>query len=105
MSIMKSGLLEEGKTLGIAYLDFSETFDCVSQKTFIEKLLMYRVDEQTVSKFADDTKLRGVADTPKGCAAIHRDLNRLEKGAHRNLMMFNKEKGKVLHMGKSNPMH
>jgi len=46
-----------------------------------------------------------VADTPEGCAAIQRDLNRLEKWADRDLMKRNKGKGKVLHQVENDPMN
>ncbi|GAB0179881.1 mitochondrial enolase superfamily member 1 [Grus japonensis] len=61
--------------------------------------------ECTLSKFAEASKLGGVADMPEGCAAIQRDLSRLEKWADRNLMKFNKRKCKVLHLGRNNPIH
>ena len=54
----------------------------------------------SLMKFADDTKLSGVVDTPEQRAALQGDLDRLEEWANKNLMKFNKEKCKIMHLGK-----
>jgi len=61
--------------------------------------------ETTLSKFADDTKVRGVADKLEGCATIQEDLDSLESWAGRNLMSFNKSNCRVLHLRRNNGMH
>jgi len=52
--------------------------------------------EPTLSKFDNDTKL---VDALERRDAIHRDLYKLKRWAHVNLMRFNTAQGKVLHLG------
>jgi len=62
--------------------------------------------ECTCSKFANDTKLCGAVEgTLEGKDAIQRDLNKLERSAHANIMTLKTAKCKVPHKGQGNPKH
>ncbi|RMC15796.1 hypothetical protein DUI87_08000 [Hirundo rustica rustica] len=58
-----------------------------------------------LSRFPDGTKLGEVAGTPQGCAALQRDLDRVERWAERNLLILNQGKCRVLYLGKNDTRH
>ncbi|MGH0123268.1 UNVERIFIED_CONTAM: hypothetical protein FKN15_021008, partial [Acipenser sinensis] len=53
-------------------------------------------------KFADDTKIGGVANTAEAAKVIQNDLDSIQKWADTWQMKFNREKCKVLHAGIKN---
>ncbi|KAJ7413205.1 rna-directed dna polymerase from mobile element jockey-like [Pitangus sulphuratus] len=84
---------------------FSLFRDLPGRTPWGEVLDLDEKDRCLLSKFTDDTKPGGVVDTPGGCVALQKDLNRLERWAGRNCLKFNKGKCRVLLLGRNNPRH
>lgn len=61
--------------------------------------------ERTLHRFADDTELYAAVGTPEGREGIQRDLDRPARWPCANLMMSNKGKHKILHLGQGKPHH
>ena len=55
-----------------------------------------------ISKFADNAKVGGIADSNEDCRRIQQDIDRLETWVERWQMEFNPDKCEVIHFGKSN---
>ena len=55
-----------------------------------------------ISKFEDDTKIGGVADSAGDCQRIQQDIDRLETWAQKWQMELNLDKCEVMHFGGSN---
>ena len=55
-------------------------------------------------KLVEDIKLGGQVNSLEERAAIQGELDRLEEWIGRNLMKLNKNKSKVLHMGRNDPL-
>ena len=61
--------------------------------------------ESTLSEFTNDTKLNGAAEIVEESYAIQKDLDRVVRWAHANLIKFDKVKCKVLRLSQGNPKH
>lgn len=59
--------------------------------------------ECILNKFANGIEMRRMTDTPGGCAAIQRNLSKLEEGANKNLMKVTQGNAKSCTWGGTTP--
>lgn len=88
--------------ISVMSLSWKQVTSSVPQTSVLDPLLfsiisdLYDWAEHSLSKFAGDTKVGGVAARPEDLAAMCRDIDRLERWA--DLTKFNNRKCKVLHL-------
>ena len=98
--------------VGGIFSEWSEVISGVPQGSVLGPVLfiIYINDiEQDVtsqlSKFADDTKVFRKMTNEDECAKLQEELNRLVAWSKEWLMMFNVDKCKVMHIGRTNAQH
>eukprot|EP00061_Rhincodon_typus_P013580 g40033.t1 len=92
-------IIDEGKVVDVVYMDFSKAFDkfphairgsVLGPLLFV--IYLNNLEENIaglITKFADDTKIDGVADSEEDCQRIEQDIDQLEAWAEKWQMEFN----------------
>ncbi|TRZ26510.1 hypothetical protein HGM15179_000667 [Zosterops borbonicus] len=100
------GLSVDLKTLLPFQLDSNKiNIRVLAQTEFCPFILINDIDKGAkciFSKFVDDTNTTHVFDTNGEWDIIQRELDKLEKWVHGNIMRFEKIKCKVLHQSQDN---
>ncbi|PKU30159.1 rna-directed dna polymerase from mobile element jockey-like [Limosa lapponica baueri] len=123
--------VDKGRATDIIYLDFCKAFDTIPHNMLLSNLERYGFDGRSVwwmrnwldgriqrigvngstSRWRSVTSgvpqgsVLGPVDMPEGWDVIQRDLDKVEKWAHVNLIRFNEVKCRVLHLGQDNPQY
>jgi len=109
---LKTGfMVGSGVVLNRQYSDWKWVLSGVLQGPVLGPFLFVVVyindiDEQIVSKilkFADDTKIYHIVQSPKDIETLQSDLRRLVEWSKDWQMLFNTDKCKVLNFGFNNP--
>eukprot|EP00061_Rhincodon_typus_P003342 g19860.t1 len=100
-------MIDEGKAVDVVYVDFSKVFDKVPRISMGPLTFMIYVTDLEdniaglISKFVDDIKIGGVADSEQDRQRVQQDIDQLEAWSEKWQMEFNPKKCEVMQFGRS----